>query len=411
VLLLGTSAAGEGLLASFFTRDVSTLGLAFLRRYQPAASFFLFFVLGGLLHCALTAVETRKRWLLAGISGLTLGALIYSYLYLWTAAVAWSIALAASWVYFRPADRRKTLEVIGLMAVTAGFALAPYIYLISNRAQNLDETQTLISTHWPDLFRFPEILGLLIAVLIWAAVKRRKIQIQQPSIIFALTFAALPFVLFNQQVVTGRSMQPFHFQSFVANYGVLISLVIVLASLLRSLSPRRLAAVGCLIVVWGIAEVAIPAEIRVSSDVKNDRIVPVLLRLKALSTTDGTFSSLHNEGKTSTLVFSPDIAVLRLLPTWTAQGTMVGLGGLDFGTSSLRDKKAFAYLYYSGADSAHLDDLLHERSTDLFLNYYVRSALFGHERVLPHLSLRHNPKQETEIQAQLGDFDQYLKLF
>lgn len=411
VLLLGTAAAGEGLLASFFTRDVSTLGLAFLRRYQPAASFFLFFALCGLVYRALTIEEGGKRKLLAGISGLILGVLIFSYLYLWTAAAVWTATLAGLWIYFRPSDRRKTLEVVGLMTVTAGFALAPYIYLLSNRAQNLDETQTLISTHRPDLFRMPEMFGLCIVVLIWASVRRQRIQLQHPLIIFALSLGVLPFLLFNQQVVTGRSMQPFHFQTFVVNYAVLIGVVILATQLLRSVSSRRLAVVGFVVVVWGVAEVAVPAEIRVAADVKNDRIVPVLLRLKALSVNDGTFSSLRSEGKTSTLVFSPDIGVVRLVPTWTAQGTMVGLGGLDFGSATSEDKQVFAYLYYSGVDTARLSELLSDQSPDLFLNYYARSAVFGHERVLPQLSLLHSPVQDSEIQEQLRAYEAYVAAF
>jgi len=110
-------------------------------------------------------------------------------------------------------------------------------------------------------------------------------------------------------------------------------------------------------------------------------------------------------------VFSPDISILRLLPTWTAQGTMVGLGGLDFGTASSQDGRVFAYLYYSGADTTRLDDLLHERCPDLFMNYYARSALFGHERILPQLSLHRRPIQDAEIQEQLRVYETYVASF
>jgi hypothetical protein len=145
--------------------------------------------------------------------------------------------------------------------------------------------------------------------------------------------------------------------------------------------------------------------------VKNDQIVPVLLRLKTLSATDGTLSDLRSQGKTSQLVFSPDIDVLMLLPTWTAQGTMIGLGGLDFGSANFEERKIFAYLYYSGANTARLDELLRGRSNDLAMNYYARSALFGHERALPQLSLNRRVIQDFEIQEQLRAYDAYVTTF
>jgi hypothetical protein len=411
VLLLGTAVAGEGLMGAVFKKEVSTLGLAFLRRYQPAAAFFLFFAFGALVHCALTTNQILTRRLLAALSGLTLALLIFSYLYLWTAAAAWAVTLFALWFYFRGDNRRQTLEVVGLMTVPAVLALAPYIYFLSHRAQILDETQTLLATHRPDLFRLPELFSVLIVLYILRAVRRKTIQLRDPSLIFALSFAVLPLLLFNQQIITGRSMQPFHFQHFIVNYGLLISIVILATRLLRSISSRLLTALACVIVLWGAAEVALPTEIRVASDVKNDDMVPVLLRLKDLSATDGTLSNLHDRGKTSMLVFSSDIAVLKLLPTWTAQGTMIGLGGLDFGSATLQDRKVFAYLYYSGADTARLAELLHGKSTDLGLNYYARSALFGHERVLPQLSLSHEPVQVDEIEEQLRAYDSYVASF
>ena len=54
VLCFGTAAAGHGLVGVLLTGDAS-VGLLFLRRYQPAASFFLFFVFCTLTWRALTA--------------------------------------------------------------------------------------------------------------------------------------------------------------------------------------------------------------------------------------------------------------------------------------------------------------------------------------------------------------------
>ena len=69
----------------------------------------------------------------------------------------------------------------------------------------------LISTHRLDPFRVPEIIGALVLLVLVFAVRRRKLKMSNEQNIFAASFAVLPFVLFNQQVVTGRSLQPFDF--------------------------------------------------------------------------------------------------------------------------------------------------------------------------------------------------------
>ena len=409
VLILGTAAAGQGLLAAFFTENVSTLGLAFLRRYQPAAAFFLFFLFCGLVERAMRSSRRINRLLLAVLSGVALCCLVFSYLYLWTVAAVWLITFIGLTMYMDSGIRRQALEVIAIILVEVGLTMVPYFQLLSNRAHTLDETQTMISTHRPDLLRVPEILGGLIIIAVLVYVKRKTIQLRQPSTIFAVSFGVLPLLLFNQQVVTGRSMQPFHFEHYIVNYVVLVGVVILLASFARLVSAKKLAIVTTIVLFWGAIEVAVPSEIRNTSNVRNDQIVPVLLRLKALSATDGTLSNLRSQGISSKLVFSPDIDVLMLLPTWTCQGTMIGIGGLDFGSST--EPRIFPYLYYSGADTTRLRALLESRSSDLALSYYARAALFGHERVLPQLSLQRSPIQDSEIQENLRAYDEYVTTF
>ena len=103
--------------------------------------------------------------------------------------------------------------------------------------------------------------------------------------------------------------------------------------------------------------------------------------------------------------------MLRFLPTWTAQGTAIGLGGLDFGSASKDDRKVYAYLYYRGIDRTRLIQLLHDRTEDLFMNYYTRSAMFGHERVLANLSLHPKPIENAEIHEQVRAYETYVMTF
>ena len=411
VLCLGGVASGEGLLGAFLNADVTSLGLIFLRRYQPAASFYLFFVFCTLVWLSLAQQNKRSARLYAAFAGAIFGILVFSYLYLWTAAAAWLMCTALLWFYFRRQDRRRMFEVIAVVGGIALLALPAYLYLVSNRAATLDETQTMISTHRPDLFRLPEIIGVVVVAILVIGVRRRRLEAQKEAAIFALALALLPLVLFNQQVLTGRSMQPFHFQSFIANYTVLVASVIVIGLLLRPVSSRVLLLVGVLSLSWGVLEVELASRARATSDNVNDQMVPVLRRLKALSQEDGTVSGLRDEGKAPVFVFSPHIEVLRFLPTWTAQGTAIGLGGLDFGSAAKDDRKVYAYLYYCGIDTEHLTELLHDRTENRFMNYYTRSAMFGHERVLTNLSLHPKPIENAEIDEQVRAYKTYVMTF
>ena len=411
VLCLGGAAAGEGLLGVLVNADITSVGLPFLRRYQPAASFFLFFIFATLVWRALVLEKTRSARLYGLLAGLTLSVLIFCYLYLWTAAAAWVVCVSLLWFFFRPADRRRLIEVLVLVCGPALLALIPYLYLLSHRARNLDETQTMIATRLPDPFRVTEIIGALVLLVLIVAVRRDKLKSSSRPLIFAASLALLPLVLFNQQVITGRSMQPFHFENFIANYAVLVSLAVLVTVRSKAFPPRTLLLIAAFCLLWGVLEVDLPAQARYTSDVVNDEMIPALQRLRQLSKEDGTLSALREAGKTPGVVFSPYSDVMRLLPTWTAQGTLLGLGGLDFGSASRQDKKVHTYLYYSGVDGPLLRELLQNKGTDGFMNYYARSALFGHERVLPKLSLHFHPIQNAEVEEEIQRFENYVALF
>ena len=259
VLLTGTIFAGQGLIGVLLKLDIVSLGLPFLRRYQPAAAFCLFFIFCTFIWHALTADNLRRARLQALAAGLSLGLLVFSYLYLWSAALAWVVCLGLLWLLLRPGQRRHGIEVFAIVGVMFALAVVPYAYLVSNRSRTLDELQTLISTHRPDLFRVPEIIGVVILVILIVYVRRNKIQRSDPRVIFAGSFAVLPVVVFNQQVLTGRSMQPFHFESFIVNYVVLVGAVILASLLWQNISRSTLLWIASLCILLGVVEVYLPA--------------------------------------------------------------------------------------------------------------------------------------------------------
>jgi hypothetical protein len=413
VLCCGALAGGQGLVGVLLNHTPNFF-LPFLRRYQPAAVFPLFFVFSTLLWRMLTSENKRRARLYSILAGLILSVLVFSYLYLWTAAAAWLGCLALLWLWLRPvADRRRGLGLLSIVAAITIFSLIPYYYLAVRRATNLDLVQTLSFTHQPDLFRVPEIIGACILVLLAVGVRRRKIEQSDKRVIFAASFALLPSVVFNQQILTGMSMQPFHFENFAANYAALVSMVIAAALLWRSVSSRALVLIAMLCFLWGMTEVSLPTLARTPSDIVTDQMVPVLLRLKELSKQDGTVRGLQDEGKVSAVVFSPHMEVMGLLPTWTSQGTLLGKGRLDFGSASQKERKEllYAYLYYCQIDGRSLRELLNERTADWLLNSYTRTAIYGHERVIPGLSFNFKPIAQDEIEEEVRAYQSYVDSF
>ena len=86
VLCFGALAAGEGAI-HLLSSSVQYAFLPFLRRYEPGAVFPLFFAFCTLVWKSLKAQRQKLGWAFA--AGVVLDALIFSYFYLWTSAVAW----------------------------------------------------------------------------------------------------------------------------------------------------------------------------------------------------------------------------------------------------------------------------------------------------------------------------------
>jgi len=402
VLCFGGLAGGHGIAGIILKPDLSISALPFLRRYQPAAVFSLFFVFQVLVWRAVAATRGFRRRLYSIAAGLTLGLLIFSYFYLWTAAIAWLICFSVCWFYFRKEDRGKILAVAAAVLVSALPCLALYAHLISQRSGTLDQLQTVVHSHAIDLFRVPEALGLIImAVVLITAFRHRRIASSDPRFLYALSAATTPLIVFNQQIVTGRMMQPFHYEAFVVNYLVLVALVVTLA-LSKTVSARALLWIAVLSFGWGLLDVGLVSKVVwVPQAAKADRIVPVFQELRRLSA---------NGDSSAKIVFSPDLSVSVFLSTWTSQSTLLDMGGLDFGSISADEKRDYLYLhsYYCGTTVEEFRAALNaEPGTE----GYARSVVFGHERVTRELGGVFKPIQSAEIDHEAENYRSFVDAF
>jgi hypothetical protein len=413
VLCFGALAAGQGLIGILLNLDVRFLGLPFLRGYEPSAAFPLFFVFCALIWKALTTAARSTVSIFALLAGGTLSILIFSYFYLWTAAAAWLVSVAGLWFVLRSVDRGILIRIIIILALPTMIAFGFYWHLLSQVPSTLDK-HVLELSHRPDLLRPPEILGALVLLALIVGLRQKKISPTEPRVIFTASFGFVPFLIFNQQIITGRSIQPYHYQVLISNYVVLLGVVLA-AKLLQPVAiPRRTAllmAGVCLL--WGTIEVNMPFQIRYALDVKNDEMVPVFLSLKHRARDDGTLNGLRDHGKTPALVFSPQYGISTLLPTWAPQGSLLAPGSIAFQGVSAAERKAriYQYLYYCGRNADYLRDLLNDRADDTFLSHFVRSTIFGAERDAPFLTQNFQAIRPDEIEHEVEEYGSFVASF
>jgi hypothetical protein len=263
------------------------------------------------------------------------------------------------------------------------------------------------------LLRIPEIIGAVALVVLFLAARKGKVALSDPIVIFATSFLVLPFLVFNQQIISGRSIQPFHYEVLIVNYVVLVGLALVVKLLHPPIRTRTVVLLVVLCVSWAVVELIFPAPIRSANDRRLDQMVPVLKRLDSLASEDGTWEGLRTEGRSKKLVYSPDYGISRLLPTWAPQGLLIGTGTASFQGLSENERKEWIHLhlYYSGKDDLFLRELLTDRIDDPFLTYFVKSTMFGPERVLLFLGWNSKPITQPEIEEEVREYSAFVQNF
>jgi hypothetical protein len=360
---------------------------AFLRRYVPALPFPLFFFFCGFLWRALN--EKTKMWALS--AGVILALLIYSYFYLWTAAAAFLVCLTVLWLFARRDNWGAIARCSLLVAAISGVAVIPYLYLLSLRTKTLDEDQALTFSRMPDVFRVTEVVGSILLIVLAVYVRRGLINRRSPEVLFASACAATPLVVFNQQVLTGVSLQAFHYEQFIINYVVLVGLVLTYRLLWSHLKIRPIAWAAFAICV-GLATAVKEAHDNSALNVRRDQARPVFERLQ--------HSDVHGFVLFNNSLLAASAVTDALAPQlWTPN--MHLYGGV---TDAERVERFYQYLYLLGVEP---ETFAH----DLETVPQVRAAVFGLPRVNAALSQTLIPISAEEIRAQVQSYSAYVKNF
>lgn len=407
VLGLGTMAAAQGALRHFLTlpyliplpvseyfKSVSCYHLPFLRLYQPGVGFPLFFVVCGLAWRALTHEQESKSRRYALASGAGFAALVFCYFFLWTAAAAWLVGAAWLWFITRPAARGRGARVFGVIGAGAALALGPYFWLLSRRAATTDNVQLLKFTRQPELWRGPEIVAALALAFIAWGLWRGRLRWRDDAVLFAVTLALLPFAVLNQQAVTGRLLQPFHYQWYIANY------VAVLAALLTAwlwwreggsaLLHKRLLACALAAFGWGACEVWLSAGLTLEYNQRIDAARPVLQALAA--ELEATKIIRPGDANPRPLVLIDDLGLADRAPAQIPQASLWTPHLLVFPTTSPEEARArfWLQLYLAGYGKKEFDEALENDGWNFF------AGLFDYEKLSPALGEKGVTKEDIE---------------
>jgi hypothetical protein len=247
------------------------------------------------------------------------------------------------------------------------------------------------------------LIGLLIAIGIGIFVRRENVTIS-PQVIFGLAFAITPLILFNQQIVTGRSLQPVHYEIFIANYMALTAFVLLLSLIFehaRAKSESGKTALRPLLYLaifaagWGVVEATGSTKRNSPFADLRDLSVPAVRYISKQGTPPDTAVFAVNTGIAD---FIPTIANLR--PLWSSHSSSAG--GIDIAENK---RLFYLFLYYAGFSEKEVADALHAKA------FEVTAALFGSERALPDLANHSEAITEQEIETESELYGQFIRKF
>lgn len=390
ILLCGILAS-----ANLITSGNAYAVFSFLRRYIPSVAFPLVFLFCGFIWRAYTRPAGKALWWTAA-AGIVFGLLVYSYFFLWTAVGAWFFCFTSLWLLARPKERKHVLKCGVICAAVMVASILPYFEMLALRAPTTDEDQALVLTHAPDLFRFTEIFGAVIIALLAFGVRRDRITWRSPVVLFAASCAVVPFVVFNQQIITGRSLQPFHYEQFILNYLVLVSAVITDHLLWRLLQRRPVFTVALAIIV-GLTLAVKTSQVHLRENILRDEAIPLFRELEE--------DALRHPSPGAAL-FDKTLLSASSQTTCSSLPLFWSLYSYTYGgmTTEEEHERLFQYFYYLGVDGPKLETILNSGS--LF-----RGAVFGLTRVNSTLTQNFKPISAEEIRTEVDAYSAYVRAF
>ena len=405
----GALAAGEGAIGEVLGTSFSYPYFPGLRRYIPAVALPVFFALCGSVWFLVTSQDLKRRIVFGILSALCFSFLVFSYFYIWTTAMAWLVCVVMVWLIARPADWKKDFKAFVSLGIACLIPLGFYALLLSNRSHTMDNVQLLVRTHQPDLWRVPEFIGLAVIVMLILAILTKAINLREPATLFVLSLALVPLAVFNQQIITGHSLQPIHYQVFIGNYVAALALVLTLGILWRGLGQKYpkfskglFASLAVIAGIWGIVECHYTVRVLDEANIARDEGMPVAKRLEELSKTD-----VPSPDSNRAIVLSLSMIQGDDSPTVAPQAVLWARHQHVFAGETWEESKEryYQYLYYLNLDENWLAKSLKEG------DFVSMIALFGWGRHTDRLSSESKPLTYGEIDEEAARFGEYRRNF
>ncbi len=399
VLCISTLVSLNGPLHAIFGTPGWTY-LPFLRRYVPAIPFPVFFLLF-IVVWRLTALDKKFNVLWSCAIGAILTFLNFSYFYLWTAALAWLLCTSIIWLFVRPQGWQRVVGSIVLGNILALPGLVIYLRMLSNRSFGIDAFQVMVHTRATDLLRPSELLSLLFLLVVIFLLITGKLGIKDRKTLFVFSLLLVPFVVFNQQIVTGISLQPFHYEEFVTSYSTTLTAIILLGVLAHRhvvprwiTSPRTLFWLTAIAFAYAAHTTALVSKGLLDDNVRRDKSVAVA-------------EWLQRHGDQQGLILPVDLWQGDMLPGLVPRPVLWAIHMPVFpGNVPAQEKERFyQFLYYSGFSAEKLSDLLNAGA------YLPVTELFGPARSGEHFSANFQPVTAAEIDAEVRSYRNYIASF
>lgn len=189
---------------------------------RPVVPLYAMFCLFLYLNFLIKSLKSEKT-LYVICSGISLGALFYVYFYGWTFAYALTFALFCIYLLKKDFARAKKIAVVGFLGLLIGSYVLSQVFLIS-RSEMGKQILFFGGNVSDSAFVFSKIafIPLLLFLIFWH--KNRKSD--NWPILLALVSAN--WIVLNQQVITGRSVQSLHyFWHFVIPISIFVGIYTV----------------------------------------------------------------------------------------------------------------------------------------------------------------------------------------
>jgi hypothetical protein len=247
----------------------------------------------------------------------------------------------------------------------------------------------------------------VVLAVLGASLLLKVISLKEKETIFVLSLALVPAIVFNQQIITGRSLQPIHYQVFIGNYVAGLALVMSLGILLRKkdlfgkkVSKTLISVVAILAIIWGFVECHYTVRVLDDANVARDAQMPLGRRLTELAK--------EEKNPYKSVVFHYDIAEADDLPTIAPQATLWARHQHIFAGVTWQENKErfYQYLHFKQITPEDLADRIKRRG-----DFVSMIALFGWGRHTDRLNAAYKPLTYGEVDEEARKYAEYIKNF